>query len=97
MNEPPVKVPLVMKAWPSIASEAMPSGELMLKVPAPVSAALAGSDPGPPGVPTFSAASLTITSPPLASGVRLEISGVELPIEIVSVVCEVSPSPSLIV
>ncbi|MER9396101.1 hypothetical protein, partial [Mesorhizobium sp. M0592] len=86
-----MNTPLVMKAWPSMVSEAMPSGEEMVKVPPWVVLSFEVSEPADSPTPRLArrSSSLTVTSPPLAAGVRSVITGGELPIEMVSVVCEV--------
>ncbi|TGS82785.1 hypothetical protein EN817_25445 [Mesorhizobium sp. M3A.F.Ca.ET.174.01.1.1] len=61
-----MKTPLVMKAWPSMLSVAMPSGELILKVPPWVVLSFEVSEPAdsPAPRPASRSSSLTVTSPP---------------------------------
>ncbi|MCY1312652.1 hypothetical protein D9M70_630910 [compost metagenome] len=88
MNEPAVNTPLLMKVTPPIVSEATPSGDVMVKLPACVRLSFDASEP------SARSSSSTVTSPPLAAGVRSRITGGVLPIAIVSVAVSVSPSPS---
>ncbi|MNF76266.1 hypothetical protein D3C84_583790 [compost metagenome] len=87
-NDPAVNTPLLMNVTPPIVSEATPSGELMVKLPACVRLSLLLSEP------SARSSSSTTTSPPFTDGVRLLISGGVLPIAMVNVAVSVSPSPS---
>src|SRR4029077_21255251 len=99
VNDVTVNTPLLITACPSIVSDLTPSGDEIVNVPGCVRLSLLVSEPADPPAPRLASrsSSFPVTSPPPAAGVRFVIVGGELPIEIVSVVCDRSPSPSLIV
>jgi hypothetical protein len=83
-----VSAPLSITLIPAMVTSSTPSGALMVKVPVAVVDSFVGSEP------SERSSSSTLTSPPLALGVRLEMVTSWSLILMIKVAVDLSPSAS---